>query len=126
MGEPLSRENRVFGQLRRFEEVFPDLEDVIVRFLEISRARVVRCGIFSYRSQGGQMKCGNRRCFRGGYELDSIVHDMVRESQKEREVTLRCRGDEGTPKRRRGDVCDRSIRATIMINPESSAATEAK
>lgn len=122
MGEPLNRDNRIFVDLGKFEEVFPDLEDVIVKYTEFEMGREKRKGTFSMRSRGGQMRCGNDRCFRGGYEFDFIVHDMLRNKETEKEIELRCRGDEGSPKRYRGRPCLRSIKGIITIKKQTAPA----
>jgi hypothetical protein len=121
MGEPMSREGRIFaGSLVSFEKAFPSAEDVTVEFTEFLYAQPIRKGDFSVRISGGQMRCSNQRCFRGGYEFDFIIHDMFRKNETERQIELRCEGDEGMPKRRRGRSCDRSIKGTIKIKQKQS------
>jgi hypothetical protein len=120
MGEPLNRKNRVFaGPLKSFDEVFPELEDVTVEYTEFELAQQKkRGGVFSVRSQGGQMRCGNSACFRGGHEFDFMIQDMVRNHETQREIELHCKGDEGTPKRRGGRSCNRYIKGVITIKPK--------
>jgi hypothetical protein len=119
MGEPLSRKNRVFVELGTFDSVFPDLEDVTVEYAEFNLVRETRKGKFSVRCEGGQMRCSNDLCFRGGYEFDFIIHAMLRDKETKKEIELHCKGDEGTPKRRRGRACLRSIKAVINIKRKS-------
>jgi hypothetical protein len=91
MGEPLSRKGRIFvGPQVSFAEAFPGLEDVTVEFTEFLYAQQRRKGVHRVRSQGGQMRCGNERCFRGGYEFDFMIHDMLRnnETQSQFELSL--------------------------------------
>jgi hypothetical protein len=88
----------------------------VVEYTEFEYAMQKRKGVFSFRSQGGLMRCGNSRCFRGGYELDDVVHDMVRNKEQTREFELHCEGDEGTPKRYKGKSCLRSIKGVITLN----------
>ena len=62
------------------------------------------------------MPCGNRRCHRGGYELDSLVGNMVRDGVSEEPFELECEGDEGSansPDRLR--PCMFSIKGTIGL-----------
>jgi hypothetical protein len=126
MGEPLNRSNRIFvGPPVSFEEAFPGIEDVTVEFTEYAYGTERRKGTFSIRRQGAQMRCSNDRCYRGGYEFDFTVHEMIHKRETHREIEMRCEGDEGTPKRRIGRSCDRSIKGRITIKPKSSAPTEA-
>jgi hypothetical protein len=67
------------------------------------------------------MRCGNSRCYRGGYELDLIVHEMVGNREEQREIELHCEGDEGTAKRKVGKSCLRSIKGTIKVKRKQSA-----
>jgi hypothetical protein len=125
MGQPLDRSRRVFGQLTSFEKAFPQLESAEVRFIETDFGETVRTSSWSVRDDGGQMPCGNPHCERGGYELDREVSAMLREDITTKTVSLRCRGDEGTPKgRRRGQDCTRGIGATITITRRNISPEE--
>jgi hypothetical protein len=116
MGEPMDRSNRIFAPLTSsFDDAYPTLEDATIRYTEFDFGSEETKGIISFRRQGGLLRCGNPRCFRGGYELDWEVNRMIREGVLEKTVTISCSGDEGTPKQKRGDSCDRSIIATIEL-----------
>ena len=116
MGEPMDRSRRVFGTLSSFDKVFPQLEDALVQFTEYELASEKRNGTHSLRAWGGLMHCGNSRCRRGGYEVDRVVSEMIRENVTEKEFELRCPGDEGTPKgRKRGQNCYRSIKGKVTL-----------
>jgi hypothetical protein len=126
MGQPLNRSGRIFvGPPVSFDQAFTGVEDITVDFTEYSYGTERRKGTFRIRQQGGQMRCSNDHCYRGGYEFDFIAHEMIRTGETHREIEMRCEGDEGTPKRRRGRSCDRSIKGTITIKPKSSAGTQA-
>ena len=116
MGEPMDRTRRVFMKLGTFEETFPTLEDAVIEFTEFDFVLEATSGRWSMRMQGGLMPCGNVSCRRGGYELDREVHQMLREVNSQKAVTLHCAGDEGSPQGRRiGSQCQRSIEATIKL-----------
>ena len=116
MGQPKDRSDRVFaGPLKRFEQVFPKLDDVIVEYTEFEHTRELQKGLHSVKADGGLMRCGNDRCYRGGYELDFKIHEMVREGVTEKTFELDCLGAEGTPKRDRGHNCSRSIKAIVKL-----------
>jgi hypothetical protein len=116
MGESMDRSRRVFGSLSSFENVFPTLDDAVVQYTEYDLATEKGHGTHYMRAWGGLMHCGNSRCRRGGYEVDRIVSEMLRENVTEKEFELRCPGDEGTPKgRKRGQRCYRSIKGKVTL-----------
>jgi hypothetical protein len=125
MGEPLDRTNRVFVQLTTFDKALPALEDVIIEYSEGSTVGRVRDGSYrsrtSVRNSGGQLRCSNPACRRGGYELDFDIHDMVRNKLVSKRFVKHCPGDEGSPKGRRpGRTCLNSMdgRITLIYKPE--------
>jgi hypothetical protein len=119
MGEPMDRSKLFFARpTSKWGEAFPALEDAIIDYVESDFGGEERNETVSLRSQGGVLPCGNPLCFRGGYELDREVSRMIQDGVLEKTVTLHCPGDEGTPKRRRGDDCERSIKATIKLKPK--------
>ena len=128
MGEPMDRSRRVFCALSRFEAAFPTLEDAIFEY-EVydfgnEQPNPYAQGSSSTRwfrmaSNGGLLRCENPRCQRGGYEIDVEVMKMLAEGVIEKGVTLRCPGDEGTPKRSRGDSCLYSVRGKIKLVPKA-------
>jgi hypothetical protein len=125
MGEPMDRSRRVFGTLSSFDKVFPQLEDALVPFIEYELASEKRHGTHSLRTWGGLMHCGNSRCRRGGYEVDRVVSEMIRENVTEKEFELRCPGDEGTPKgRKRGQNCYRSIKGKVTLKYKTTQTSD--
>ena len=120
MGEPMDRSKRVFGKLSTFEDVFPTLEQVEVTYVETDLfENEKRKGHWWLHGEGGLMPCGNPRCRRGGYELDLEVSKMLREGVTQKQVKIRCRGDEGSPKgRKKGESCTRTLDATIVLKPK--------
>jgi|HubBroStandDraft_2_1064218.scaffolds.fasta_scaffold2149454_1 hypothetical protein len=116
MGEPMDRSRRVFGTLSSFENVFPQLEDACAEYIEYELASEKRYSTHHIRAWGGLIRCENTRCRRGGYEIDLVVSEMVRENVTEKEFELRCPGDEGTPKGRKpGQRCYRSIKGKVTL-----------
>ncbi|MGA3081512.1 MAG: hypothetical protein ABSD44_09040 [Terracidiphilus sp.] len=127
MGEPMDMSLRVFGKLKQFEEVFPALEDAIVDFTEFDFLFEKRSGIWHVYGEGGMMPCGNPSCRRGGYEIDSKVIEMVRSHQTEKQITLYCPGDEGSPKGRKvGRRCQRKIEAKVTLRLKRQSESDQK
>jgi hypothetical protein len=122
MGEPMDRSRRVFGTLSSFENVFPQLEDALAEYDEYELASEKGHGTHHIRAWGGLIHCGNPRCRRGGYEIDHVVSEMVRENVTEKDFELRCPGDEGTPKgRKRGQRCYRSIKGKVTLKRKETS-----
>jgi hypothetical protein len=123
MGEPRSRTNRVFAHLTTFEKAFPALEDVRIEYTEgsigsglVDKSQSDFRSFTTIRSTGGQARCSNPSCYRGGYEFDFDVHDMVRGKLVTKRFYKPCEGDEGTPKGRKiGRRCDHAIIAKLTI-----------
>lgn len=104
MGEPVDRSKRVFGELGDFDSAFPDLEDVIVDWIEgesWSLPEKAKKGEYtekvSLRDYGGLFRCSASLCVNGGYEVDRIVSDMIRNNEKVREDYVICIGYEKMP-----------------------------
>ena len=116
MGEPMNRSNRVFGSLKSLDEAFPELEDVVVEFVEKDFVFEKRSGTWYIHGQGGLMPCGNPSCRHGGYELDKDIHLMLRAGVLQKTIQLSCSGDEGSPQGRKiGRKCERSIAGTLTL-----------
>jgi hypothetical protein len=65
---------------------------------------------------GPVMRCRNPRCERGGFNFEGQVVSMVDRHVTSEEVSMQCRGDEGSPKGRNiGRECDRAIIGAIEI-----------
>jgi hypothetical protein len=105
MGTPMDRTNRVFVQLGKFEDVFPELDDVKIEYTETGDFDYFspqgRTGVHSVKRQGGLIRCSNPFCRQGGYEMDFDIHDMIRDGVSEREGHKQCAGSEGSPKLRK-------------------------
>jgi hypothetical protein len=127
MGIPLDRSNRLLGLTDSFATAFPTLDDAIIRYTESDFGNDPRQGVWSLKHNGGQMRCGNPRCYRGGYELDREVSNMIYAGITEREIWLTCNGDEGSPKgRKKGQECLHSIKGTITLRMKQPQQPEAE
>lgn len=111
MSEP--RGPRVFGgSKQRFDEVFPDLEDVSVDYVESEHfVSLTNNRTFSMRRDGGRLPCGNSDCAGGGYEFGGIVRQMRQDNKNSQEIRELCKGREQSLNR----LCSRSIKGTITI-----------
>jgi hypothetical protein len=130
MGEPMDRSRRVFGSLKPFDDVFPDIEGADVEYTETGEfAMKARTWLYHRSAEdeqpqthyhsvrhGGLIRCSNPLCRRGGYEIDAVLAEMKRLGETERSGSLSCPGDEGSPKgRRRGDRCRNQIQYTLTV-----------
>jgi hypothetical protein len=99
----------------------PQQEDVVLVYEEFDAGFPVKVGSFSRRSfspkeQGRMLRCGNPRCYRGGYDIGMV--GTPGPDRPEIPVDLHCEGDEGTPGGRKlGESCLRSIKGTLRIEP---------
>lgn len=101
MGTPMDRTNRLFGDLSTFDEVFPELEDVIIEYTESGRFYSKSPRVHSVRSSGDLIHCSNTLCRQGGFEMVSDIHGMIRDNVSERGGYKICAGSEGSPKLQR-------------------------
>ncbi len=117
MGNPLSRSNRVFQQfVLTFNEAFPNVASVRLQYKTLDLYKDHGSGIWDFAKQGGQMRCPNSRCERGGFEFDDLVSDMVSKRETGRDFELHCHGDEGSPTgRRKGNACEMSVKGHIEV-----------
>ncbi len=85
--EVFRNSNLVFAQKVSFEEAFPQIEDITIMGEE-----------FSVGGPHGKQFCSNPLCYRGGFSVGSVIRDMVRNKETEREARGLCQGNEGSPK----------------------------
>src|SRR5438105_4582632 len=110
MGEPMDRSNRYLaGPLTNFDDAFPTLSDGLIEYSQSGNTASHSSPrkeehtfdrSTSLRGSGGLIRCENPHCYRGGFEIDHDVHDMVRAKLVSKEFTTMCPGDEGSPKGR--------------------------
>jgi hypothetical protein len=113
VGKSMDTSENPFIEHGSFSEIFPTLAEAEITFAEFEGALKKGEGRLDIRENGALQRCGNPKCFRGGYKLSNLLHFMVAEAASEREVDLRCPGDEGTAKRPGRRKCMRSIRGKI-------------
>ena len=125
----MDRNRRVFGALRTFDEVFPEIRDVSVEYTESGAAETkIRMAHseptleqhsppYHNVKHDGLIRCGNTMCKRGGYEIDRVLYEMRTSRLTERTGLLSCPGDEGSPKgRKRGGACGNRIQYKILVH----------
>ena len=132
MGEPMDRSRRVFYGERTFDDAFPNVEDADVEYFESGKfdSKVRGSLYFSQHSEqperqperhsikhnGGVIPCSNPLCRRGGFEIDGVLLATRQSREIEREGSVSCRGDEGSPKgQRRGSRCGNKVRYKLIV-----------
>ena len=115
MGQPMDRSRRIFAPVNAtFEEVYPTLEEVKIEYTVSEFGQEIGKRFWDFKQQSGLIPCPNQSCQRGGFELDRIVSEMVRNHKSEGDFDKSCPGDEGSLKRR-GRDCLYSIQGTIKL-----------
>jgi hypothetical protein len=118
---------------KSFDEVFPNVEDAHVWYTE-SREGDWKMGRWNVRGSlrsrstprnerefhnvrnGVLIQCGNPRCRRGGFNLSLVLLEMTKSGETEKEGSLSCRGDEGSPQgRRRGKSCGNEMKYNVTV-----------
>jgi hypothetical protein len=105
MIEPLDRGGRFFFRpTATFETAFPTLDDARVEFIEHGKggaedetADLLEKKSVRLKGFGGAIKCSDPECH-GGYDIDSLVHEMIRTGEIVKDGRKRCDGTRGTPK----------------------------
>jgi hypothetical protein len=131
MGEPMDRSRRVFYSQRPFDEAFPGVEDADVEYSERGKFDGKVRGSLSFsqnpeqqpkrylhsiRQMGGVIPCSNPVCRRGGFAIDGVLLAMRQSGEIEREGSVPCGGDEGSPKgQRRGSCCGNRVRYRLTV-----------
>ena len=88
----------VFGQPVSFEKAFPQIAEVTVRTSSFGKP----AGIYTRENFPGEfIPCRESLCFRGGFQIGSILHEMVAARQTSRKDSTICRGRLASPKGRR-------------------------
>jgi len=93
--------NHFFGRKAEFNEVFPEIEDVEVTVQETGYG-VIDDGVQVHKKNqfGEHINCSNPRCYNGGFQIGSILRDMVKDKKVEFNLSLDCKGYKGSPKGR--------------------------
>lgn len=107
----LNEANLVFATKGTFEDAFPGIATIRIEYEETGQG-VRRFGTGGHEGAGkgiltdkkriGQyLRCSNPLCYGGGYDIVSVVRDMVSKNEEEREGSGCCQGNEGSPKGQR-------------------------
>ena len=98
MGIPMRRDRRLFSELATFEDAFPQLEDATVEYREEGKGATGTTARAAAADETleGLIPCSNPACRAGGFEVDLLLHEMIRAGQAEREGVLACPGTERT------------------------------
>lgn len=73
-----------------------------------------------------RIACMNRRCQRGGWDVQGLLDRLSLSRETHFEDTLACYGDEGSPQgRNKGRSCDHYIRVRIDITYRPDASQRA-
>jgi len=91
----------VFGKKVSFEEVFPEIEDIVVDVEELCWGTNKQNCKRTYTKRnfpGEYIDCSNPLCYNGGFSIGKILRDMVKNRQTELETLELCQGYEGSSK----------------------------
>lgn len=116
------------GYTLHFSEAFPKIKDIDITWTQDSGefylADWQRVGRLGLRNICPQISCGNPRCKRGGFDLESRLQIMVSSNRTEESWALGCDGDEGSPQgMRRGQECMNNFKVTARISYKNEAAS---
>jgi hypothetical protein len=118
----------MFVQKVPFDEAYPTIDDITVEFKEngyMLHPHQKRSGSFSKENLVPSMPCSNVSCKQGGFSLEPVIRNMVRNKQTTLEETVGCKGHEGSPKgRRRGRDCMNHVELKISIKYKENQSHE--
>lgn len=109
--------NYFFGRKAKFDEVFPQIEDVEVTVQE-SGYGIIGDGVQIHKKNhfGEFIDCSNPCCYNGGFSIGSIIRDMVKNKKVELSTFLKCKGYKGSPKgRKRYGDCVNTFTISVKI-----------
>jgi hypothetical protein len=120
------RTNPFFNGVSSFKAAFPDLIDATIEWREHrgpedtrgveSRKTGFRRGNFTQ----GILPCSNPACHEGGYQVDRLIAQMLRDEETERTGVMLCSGREVGEEVRRGPIrCPYRIQYTARLTPRS-------
>ena len=122
MGEPIDSSKSPFVSESSFDQLFPNMDDVVFEGM-IGDSPYNRSPIgFSIRERGGLIRYPDPKCWSGGFEVDYAASDAMRERLTETIVRLRCVGHVNSYKgRRAGQPCSYSAEGVIKFRPKAPA-----
>jgi hypothetical protein len=107
-----------------FGEAFPEIEEALISSYETGDDVPTHRGETEPKKTHGRpqriseprIRCSNKRCQRGGYDIESELRKMVWSKETASEFEMNCKGDEGTPKgRKKGYSCCNTLHARLTI-----------
>jgi len=118
-----------FGTVGTFGEAFPQIEEALIASYETGDDVATYRGDSEPKTFGQpqrisepRIRCSNKRCQRGGYDIEYEVRMMTCTKSTEKEFVLHCKGDEGTPKgRKKGYGCSNSLNVHLTIKYKTEA-----
>jgi hypothetical protein len=125
------RSNPFFNGVSSFKTAFPDLSDATVEWKERrgpedtrgldTRKTGFRRGNFTQ----GVLPCSNPACHEGGYQVDRLIAEMLREGETERRGVMLCSGREVGEEVRRGPIrCPYRIDYAVKLIPREESGPE--
>jgi hypothetical protein len=122
------RPNPFFNGVSTFKTAFPELSDATVEWKERrgpedargldTRKTGFRRGNFTQ----GVLPCSNPACHEGGYQIDRLIAEMLREGETERTGVMLCSGREVGEEVRRGPIrCPYRIDYTVRLIPREES-----
>src|SRR5919205_2913390 len=117
------RANPFFNGVSSFKAAFPMLSDAVIEWRERrgpedtkgleTRKTGYRRGNFTQ----GVLPCSNPACHEGGYQVDRLIAEMLREGEMERKGMMLCSGREVAEEARRGPVrCPYRIDYSVTLS----------
>jgi hypothetical protein len=109
------------GEYTTFAKAFPSVRDVRIcgeQFGDMD-SEMQRHISSSGLNPATTIRCSNRRCQQGGYQIEHLIRSMIDQRQSQFSTTIHCDGHEGTPKgRRKGGPCLNYAKLTITLTFE--------
>jgi hypothetical protein len=107
-----------------FHVAYPTVESATVRFTETDFGDDPKVMYWNL-TDGPRIPCRNAACQRGGYNVEYLVGEMIRNQIECKTIDMSCNGDEGSPKGRKiGRSCDMSMEGTINVKYKTSAESK--
>lgn len=98
-----------------FEQVFPQIETVLVRVRGTYQGFSER--FYDRHTLGEYIDCTNPLCWNGGFRVGDVLRQMVLSGETHHEDSAFCQGHEASPKgRRKYGECGEFFRFTIDIS----------
>lgn len=125
------RINPFFNGVSSFKTAFPELNDATIEWREHrgpedtrgleSRKTGFRRGNFTQ----GILPCSNPACHEGGYQVDRLIAQMVRDGETDRQGVMLCSGREVGEEVRRGPIrCPYRIEYSVKLTPRGGEEPE--